>query len=64
MLGDYPLGWVWGTEGSGAVRPTCTVNGTHRRKLGKGEDDFVYIFTEPRVGYKAPKIDGYIEKEL
>ena len=32
--------------------------------LNEGADDFVYIVTEPRLGYKTPKIDGYKGKGL
>ena len=46
---------VWGERGSGDVRPMRTIVSKLRRKLGDDADNPVYIFTEPRVGYRMPK---------
>ena len=49
------LGRVWGARDEGDVRPMRTIVNKLRRKLGDDADNPVYIFTEPRVGYRMPK---------
>ena len=51
---EHLLQRVWGEKGSGDVRPMRTVISGLRRKLGDDADNPVYIFTEPRVGYRMP----------
>ena len=46
---------VWGEKSSGDVRPMRTIVSKLRRKLGDDADNPIYIFTEPRVGYRMPK---------
>jgi two-component system KDP operon response regulator KdpE len=50
---------VWREKGNGDVRPMRTVVSSLRRKLGDDADNPVYIFTEPRVGYRMPR--GQVE---
>ena len=54
---EYLLRRVWGTDGSGDVRPIRTAISTIRRRLNDDADNPTYIFTEVRVGYKMPKAD-------
>ena len=37
------------------MRPMRTIVRKLRRKLGDDADNPIYIFTEPRVGYRMPK---------
>ena len=46
---------VWGEKSSGDVRPMRTIVSKLRRKLGDDADNPIYIFTEPRVGYRMPR---------
>ena len=46
---------IWGQESHGDVRPMRTVISTIRRRLGDDAGNPVYIFTEPRVGYRMAK---------
>ncbi|MYB75994.1 MAG: response regulator [Chloroflexi bacterium] len=48
---------VWGTRGSGDIRPMRTVVKTIRNKLGDRAKNPKYIYTVPRVGY------GMVEAE-
>ena len=43
---------VWNDRGSGDLRPMRTIVSKLRRKLGDPATHPVYIFTEPRVGYR------------
>ena len=52
---EHLLERVWGQRGSGDVRPMRTIVSKLRRKLGDDADNPIYIFTEPRVGYRMPK---------
>ena len=54
---------VWGEKSSGDVRPMRTVVSTLRRKLGDDADNPIYIFTEPRVGYRMPKGETQNQEE-
>ena len=49
---------VWGERGSGSLRPLRTMVGKLRRKLGDDAEHPVYIFTEPRVGFRMPRGRG------
>ena len=55
---EHLLEWVWGERGSGSLRPLRTMVGKLRRKLGDNADKPVYIFTEPRVGFRMPRGGG------
>ena len=46
---------VWGEKGSGDMRPMRTIVSKLRRKLRDPASQPVYIFTEPRVGYRMPR---------
>ena len=46
---------VWGPGNSGDAGLVRTVVQRLRRKLGDDADNSVYIFTEPRVGYRMPR---------
>ena len=46
---------VWGPGNSGDAGLVRTVVQRLRRKLGDDADNPVYIFTEPRVGYRMPR---------
>ena len=48
---------VWDSHGDADVRPIRTAVSAIRRKLGDDANNPIYIFTEPRVGYKMPKAD-------
>ena len=48
---------VWASHGDADVRPIRTAISAIRRKLGDDANNPIYIFTEPRVGYKMPKAD-------
>ena len=52
---EHLLERVWGEKSSGDVRPMRTIVSKLRRKLGDDADNPIYIFTEPRVGYRMPK---------
>ena len=52
---EHLLERVWGERGSGSLRPLRTMMGKLRRKLGDDADKPVYIFTEPRVGFRMPR---------
>ncbi len=54
---EHLLERVWGEKSSGDVRPMRTIVSKLRRKLGDDADNPIYIFTEPRVGYRMP--DGF-----
>ena len=56
---EYLMQRVWREKGNGDVRPMRTVVSSLRRKLGDDADNPVYIFTEPRVGYRMPR--GQVE---
>ena len=43
---------VWDQWGDGDLRPMRTAVRSLRRKLGDDSDNPIYIFTEPRVGYR------------
>ncbi len=51
---DHLLERVWGVRGGEDrdVRPMRTIVSKLRRKLGENADNPIYIFTEPRVGYR------------
>ena len=55
---QYLLKEVWGVESPGDLRPMRTVISTLRRRLGDDADNPVYIFTEPRVGYRMARADS------
>ena len=55
---EHLLERVWGEKSSGDVRPMRTIVSKLRRKMGDAADNPIYIFTEPRVGYRMPKGDG------
>ena len=52
---EHLLERVWGEKSSSDVRPMRTIVSKLRRKLGDDADNPIYIFTEPRVGYRMPK---------
>ena len=52
---EHLLERVWGEKSSGDVRPMRTIVSKLRRKLGDDADNPIYIFTEPRVGYRMPR---------
>ena len=54
---EYLLKKIWGVEGYGDLRPMRTVMSTLRRRLGDDADNPIYIFTEPRVGYRMAMAD-------
>ena len=55
---DQLLQRVWGLEHNGDAGPVRTVVKNLRRKLGDAANDPTYIFTEPRVGYKMPRVEA------
>ena len=55
---EYLLEKVWDVEGYGDLRPMRTVISTLRRRLGDDADNPIYIFTEPRVGYRMARADS------
>ena len=55
---EHLLERVWGEKSSGDVRPMRTIVSKLRRKLGDDADNPIYIFTEPRVGYRMPRGEG------
>ena len=55
---EHLLKRVWGERSSGDVRPMRTIVSKLRRKLGDDANNPVFIFTEPRVGYRMPKGEG------
>ncbi len=46
---------IWGASSYGDVRPMRTVISTIRRRLGDNAASPIYIFTEPRIGYRMAK---------
>ncbi len=58
---EHLLERVWGERSSGDVRPMRTIVSKLRRKLGDDADNPIYIFTEPRVGYRMTKGEGQRE---
>ena len=59
---EHLLERVWGEKSSGDVRPMRTIVSKLRRKLGDDADNPIYIFTEPRVGYRMPRGEGQGEE--
>ena len=59
---EHLLERVWGEKSSGDVRPMRTIVSKLRRKLGDDADNPTYIFTEPRVGYRMPKVEERAEE--
>ena len=55
---EYLLEKVWDVEGYGDLRPMRTVISSLRRRLGDDADNPIYIFTEPRVGYRMARADS------
>ena len=55
---EYLLRKIWGVKGYGDLRPMRTVISTLRRRLGDDADNPIYIFTEPRVGYRMASADA------
>ena len=55
---EYLLKKIWAVEGYADLRPMRTVISTLRRRLGDDADNPIYIFTEPRVGYRMAGIDA------
>ena len=49
---------VWNTRNPDDIRPMRTMVSKLRRKLGDDADNPIYIFTEPRYGYRMPKGDS------
>ena len=60
---EHLLERVWGEKSSGDVRPMRTIVSKLRRKLGDDADNPIYIFTEPRVGYRMPKGETQNQEE-
>ena len=60
---EHLLKRIWGAKSDGDVRPMRTVVSSLRRKLGDDADNPIYIFTEPRVGYRMPKGEGQGQEE-
>ena len=58
---EHLLERVWGEKSSGDVWPMRTIVSKLRRKLGDDADNPIYIFTEPRVGYRMP--NGETQRE-
>ena len=58
---EHLLERVWGERTDGDVRPMRTIVGKLRRKLGDDTNNPIYIFTEPRIGYRMPKGEGRAE---
>ena len=54
---DHLLQRVWGPENSGESGLVRTVVKRLRRKLGDDANSPIYIFTEPRVGYRMAKAE-------
>ena len=52
---EHLLERVWMERGDGNVRPMRTMVSKLRRKLGDDANNPIYIFTEPRVGFRMPK---------
>ena len=55
---EHLLERVWGERAGASLRPLRTMVGKLRRKLGDDADHPVYIFTEPRVGFRMPRGGG------
>ena len=55
---DVLLHRVWGPERTGEPWQVREVVKRLRRKLGDDAQDPIYIFTEPRVGYRLAKGEG------
>ncbi|MDE0070662.1 MAG: response regulator transcription factor [Caldilineaceae bacterium] len=49
---------IWGVDGDGDLRPMRTAISTLRRRLGDDAENPIYIFTEPRVGYRMARADA------
>ena len=49
---EHLLRQVWNEADGGDIRPMRTVVSRIRQKLGDDPDNPIYIFTEPRVGYR------------
>ena len=55
---EYLLEKVWDVDGYGDLRPMRTVVSTLRRRLDDDANNPLYIFTEPRVGYRMARADS------
>ena len=54
---EHLLQRVWGEKSNSDVPAMRTIVSSLRRKLGDDADSPTYIFTEPRVGYRMPKVE-------
>ena len=52
---EHLLGRVWGEKSDSDLRPMRTIMSKLRRKLGDDADNPIYIFTEPRIGYRMAR---------
>ena len=52
---EHLLERVWGERAGASLRPLRTMVGKLRGKLGDDAEHPVYIFTEPRVGFRMPR---------
>jgi len=57
------LNRVWGETGEGSTQPLRTAVSKLRRKLGDDTSKPIYIFTEPRVGFRMPRGERLGEEE-
>ena len=48
---------VWRLDGDADMRPIRTAVSSLSRKMGDYADNRTYIFTEPGVGYRMPKVE-------
>ena len=54
---------VWGVDGARDLRPMRTVVSSIRRKLGDDADNPVYVFTEPRIGYRMARSKAQVPSD-
>ena len=59
---EHLLQRVWGEKSNSDVPAMRTIVSSLRRKLGDDADSPTYIFTEPRVGYRMPKVEERAEE--
>ena len=58
---EHLLNRIWNMDKAGDLRPMRTVVRNLRQKLGDEAKQPVYLFNEPRVGYRMAKPDKQIE---
>ena len=61
---EHLLNRVWGPDHVGSSQPVRSFVKRLRRKLGDDARNPRYILTQPRVGYRMPKVESDVQPHL